>query len=113
MKKSYFLVLFFVTLLFTNRKGFSQNNSERDFAHQRIENLSIYPNPVTNGKTIIYITSKSNLNKKIEFYDILGKLISTTYIDKKELNIAHLSKGVYLLKITENNTTEVKKLVVK
>ncbi|AJR02626.1 T9SS type A sorting domain-containing protein [Siansivirga zeaxanthinifaciens] len=113
MKKSYFVILFFTTLFFASQNGFSQNNNGKDFAHNNIENLSIYPNPVTNNQTVIYINSKNNLTKKIEFYDILGKLISTTYINRKELNIAHLNRGVYILKITENNITEVKKLVIK
>ncbi|MBP0904823.1 T9SS type A sorting domain-containing protein [Mariniflexile gromovii] len=113
MKKHYFLTLFFVLAFFTAFSGFSQNNANGNSIQQNIEDLSIYPNPVSNGKTFIYITSKLNLTKRIEFYDVLGKQIYSTVLTGKELNISNLSKGVYVIKITENNTSETRKLVIK
>ncbi|CAH8284751.1 putative secreted protein (Por secretion system target) [Mariniflexile fucanivorans] len=113
MKKHYFLILFFVLAFFTAFSGFSQNNANTSSIQQNIEDLSIYPNPVSNGKTFIYITSKLNLTKKIEFYDVLGKRIFSSVLTGKELNISNLSKGVYVLKITENNISETRKLVIK
>ncbi len=95
-------------------QGFSQNDfNGRQLAQQNIEDLSIYPNPVTNGKTFIYITSKRNMTKKVDFFNVLGKQIFSTVITGKELNISNLSKGVYILKITENNVSETRKLVIK
>lgn len=113
MKKQYFLILFFVLVFFTSLSGFSQNNASTTSIVQNIENLSIYPNPVSNGKTYVYITSKLNLTKEIEFYDVLGKQIYSTVLVGKELNISRLSKGVYVLKITENEISETRKLVIK
>jgi hypothetical protein len=113
MKKKYFLTLFFALAFFTTFSGFGQNNVSNNAIPQNIENLSIYPNPVSNGKTFIYITSKLNLTKSIEFYDVLGKLIYSTVLTSKELNISNLGKGVYVLKITENNISETRKLVIK
>ncbi|MFD0990218.1 T9SS type A sorting domain-containing protein [Mariniflexile jejuense] len=113
MKKNYFLTLFFALAFFTVQDGFSQNMPNNATVQQNIEDLSIYPNPVSNGKTVIYITSKRNLTKKIEFFDVLGKQIYTTTITGNELNISNLSRGVYLLKITENNISETRKLVIK
>ena len=95
-------------------QGFSQNDfNGKQLAQQNIEDLSIYPNPVTNGKTFIYISSKHNLMKKVEFFNVLGKQILSIVTSGKELNIANLSKGVYILKITENNFIETRKLVIK
>jgi hypothetical protein len=114
MKKNYFIFLLFVLTFFFTQVGFSQNNvNTTNTIQPNIEDLSIYPNPVSNGKTFIYITSKRNLTKRIEFYDVLGKQIFTTVITGKELNISNLSKGVYILKITENNISETRKLVIK
>lgn len=113
MKKKYFLTLFFALAFFTAFSGFGQNSVSNNSIPQNIENLSIYPNPVSNGKTFIYITSKLNLTKSIEFYDVLGKLIFSTVLTGKELNISNLSKGVYVLKITESNISETRKLVIK
>ncbi|MGB8374962.1 MAG: T9SS type A sorting domain-containing protein, partial [Salegentibacter sp.] len=41
-----------------------------------IEGLSIYPNPVTGGK--VYISTKKNLEKEIEIYNVLGKPVFKT-----------------------------------
>ncbi|MFI1745077.1 T9SS type A sorting domain-containing protein [Thalassobellus sediminis] len=114
MKKNYFFTLIFALTLLISFQGFSQNSvSNTSAVKQNIEKLSIYPNPVTNGKTFIYITSKKNLTKKVEFFNVLGKQIFSIILTGKELNISRLSKGVYVLKITENNISETRKLVIK
>jgi len=113
MKKNYLLTLFFALAFFVTQFGFSQNTANNSAMQQNIEDLSVYPNPISNGKTFIYITSKRNLTKKIEFFDVLGKQIYTTVLTGKELNISNLSKGVYILKITENTISETRKLVIK
>ncbi len=113
MNKNYFLTLFFALAFFAAQDGFSQNRANSATIQQNIEYLSIYPNPVSNGKTVIYITSERNLTKKIDFFDVLGKQIYTTTITGNELNISNLSRGVYLLKITESNISQTRKLVIK
>lgn len=114
MAKSYFFILLFSFMFLISSKGFSQNNVNDGLrVSQNIEDLSIYPNPVTNGKIFIYITSKRNLTKKVDFFNVLGKQIFSTVITSKELNISRLSKGVYILKITENDISETRKLVIK
>lgn len=90
-----------------------QNSGKDFYVEQNIAGLSIYPNPVSNSKTHIFITSKLNATKSIEFYNVLGKRIFSTRLKGRELNISNLSKGVYLLKITENNISETRKLIVK
>ena len=114
MAKSYLTILLFSLMFMISSKGFSQNNTNNDLpVSENIEDLSIYPNPVTTGKTFIYITSKRNLNKKVEFFNVLGKQIFSIVITGKALNISSLSKGVYILKITENDISETRKLVIK
>lgn len=113
MKKNY-LVLFLFSLLFLiSVQGFSQSSRQNMSSQDRIEGLSIYPNPVTNGKVFVYITTQKNLSKKIEVYNVLGKRIYSIDLSGKELNISQFSTGVYILKITENNISETRKLVIK
>jgi hypothetical protein len=76
-----------------------------------IEGLNFYPNPVSNGK--IYITSKSSLDKEITIFDVLGKKVLQTVLNAKELNVANLSPGVYIIKIKENEATATRKLIIK
>ena len=116
MKKNYFLITFLFFAFLMTQQGFSQSNigsATSQSQSQNIEGLSIYPNPVSEGRQVIYITSKNNLTKNIEIYNVLGKQIYTTVLTSKELNISSLSSGVYILKITENKVSETRKLVIK
>ena len=76
-----------------------------------IDGLGFYPNPVNTGK--IYITSKSALDKDITIFDVLGKKVLQATINAKELSIASLSPGVYIIKIREGEATATRKLIVK
>jgi hypothetical protein len=80
---------------------------------EHIEGLSIYPNPVSNGRLFVNITTSKNLSKKVEIFNVLGKQIYAIDLYGKELNISQLSTGVYILKITENNISVTRKLVIK
>lgn len=113
MKKNYILILLFTLAFFTTQFGFSQNYVNSNAIQQNIEGLTIYPNPVTNGKVFVYISTNDNLTKKIAIFDVLGKQIYKTVLTGKELNISNLGKGIYILKITENNISETRKLVIK
>lgn len=108
MVKNYVLTFFLILIFATAPQAFAQEPSQ-----QKIENLTIYPNPVNSNRQVIYITSKQNMTKQIEFFNAIGKKVYATTITGKELNIAKLATGVYFLKITENNITETRKLVIK
>jgi hypothetical protein len=73
--------------------------------------LGFYPNPVSNGK--IFITSNTSLDKDITIFDVLGKKVLQTTINSKELSIANLLPGVYIIKIREGEATTTRKLIVK
>ncbi|QBZ97404.1 hypothetical protein GS03_00893 [Flavobacterium sangjuense] len=85
--------------------GFAQEGK------QPSESLGFYPNPVSNGK--IYITSKTSLDKDISIFDVLGKKVLQTTVSSRELNIASIPPGVYIIKITEGETTATRKLIVR
>lgn len=109
--KNYFNILCLVAFLSASTFGYSQIAETTTTNTETIENLSIYPNPVSNGK--IYITSKLNLNKEIEIFDVLGKKIQSTSLFGKELNVSKLTPGIYILKIKEGNISATRKLVVR
>lgn len=102
MTRNYFIITVF--LLFS-LVSFSQEGK------QPVEGLGFYPNPVSNGK--IYITSKTSLDKEILIFDVLGKKVLQTTISSRELNIASIPPGVYIIKITEGDTTATRKLIVR
>lgn len=110
MAKNYFYIIL-LSLCFFSAAVSAQESKQQPNAG--IEELSFYPNPVSNGK--IFITSKSSQSKEIAIYDVLGKKVlqATLNVNVKELNIATLSPGVYIIKIKEGEATATRKLIVK
>lgn len=76
-----------------------------------IAGLSIYPNPAKDGK--LFITSDSNENKAVVIYDLLGKQVLRANVSSEAINIASLTSGAYFVKVTENNKTATRKLLVQ
>lgn len=107
MTKNYF----YITLLFIF--FFSLNSVAQEIKQESttIEGLSLYPNPVSNGR--VYITSKNDLDKEIQIFDVLGKKILQTTLSARELNISTLSPGVYIIKIREEEASSTRKLIVR
>ena len=76
-----------------------------------IEGLNLYPNPVSNGK--VYITTKNDLDKEIQIFDVLGKKALQTVLSSRELNVSTLTPGVYIIKIKEEEASTTRKLIVR
>lgn len=80
------------------------------------ETFAITPNP-TNG--IINVKLSTNEDVSMELFDIRGrkcftneyKNTNTTF--NQELNLEHLEKGVYLLKIVSGDKSATKKVIIK
>ncbi|HEY4629021.1 MAG TPA: T9SS type A sorting domain-containing protein [Flavobacterium sp.] len=112
MKKNYFYIItllaFFFSLSLTAQEIKQQPRTQESTS---IEGLSLYPNPVSNGK--VYITSKNDSDKEVIIFDILGKKVLQTMLSSRELNISNLSPGVYIIKINEEEATATRKLIVR
>lgn len=76
-----------------------------------INGLSVYPNPVSTGT--LYITSDNSVEKAVAIFDILGKQVVNTTTINGSVNVANLTAGVYIVKVTEEGKTATRKLVVK
>ena len=76
-----------------------------------IENISysltnIYPNPVKNR---LYISGDSN-NYNIKVYSLLGQIVIADY-NVNEVDVSSLTKGVYLIMISNENSTTTKRFI--
>lgn len=111
--KNYFSFLLLTLCLSFGTTTYAQSEASKSavVSLQDIDDLSIYPNPVSNGK--IFITTQLNLTKDIQIYDVLGKNVLSTLLLGKELNISKLTSGIYILKIKEGKHSATRKLVVK
>jgi len=76
--------------------------STQDYVSQRIKTLKIYPNPANNK---INVSIDDNIVGNLKIYDVLGRLVFSTYIngDQKQIDISNLSKGTYSIKIDSQN----------
>lgn len=76
-------------------------------------NWSVYPNPT---KDLVTISATTYTISSIEMTDLNGRIIKSNTLNnvsETQLNIADLSQGVYLLKITSDKGITTKKLVVE
>ena len=74
--------------------------------------IIIYPNPA--NSTVTIRCSKDLTGSSLEILDINGRTVKQTTIHKtlSTINISHLTKGVYFVKISSKQGVEVKKIVV-
>ncbi len=75
------------------------------------KNFSVYPNPTNTG--FVNITSASTDLLKAKVFDILGKQVIESNVVNNQLNVSGLNAGVYIIKLTQNNASTTKKLVIK
>ena len=76
-----------------------------------IEGFKMYPNPVSNGQ--LNITSNSWADKQVEIYSMNGQQVFSKLVKHREaLDIYSLNKGIYLVRIIEEDKIATRKLVV-
>ena len=112
MAKNYFYSITLLVFLFSmgaNAQDIKQQPKTQETVV--IEGLSLYPNPVSNGK--VYITSKNDLDKEIIIFDVLGKKVLQTMLNSRELNVSNLTSGVYIIKINEKEASATRKLIIR
>ena len=77
----------------------------------QIAGFALYPNPVNNGKFVI--TSNNGANKQVEIYSMIGKQVYSNTVKANEtIDIANLNRGIYLLRVKEDNKVATRKLIV-
>ncbi len=113
MKKNYFFYLLVCLFSLSSLDGFSQDLASNTLTSQHIKGLSVFPNPVNNGASKIFIETTLNRPKQISIFNVLGKQIVAPVVIRKELDISNLRSGVYVLKITEGSVSETRKLVIR
>ena len=112
MAKNYFYIIPILVLFFSlNLSAQEIKQQPRTQETVIIEGLSLYPNPVSNGK--VYISTKNDLDKEIMIFDVLGKKVLQTIISSRELNVSNLSSGVYIIKINEKEASATRKLIIR
>ncbi|MFA7325620.1 MAG: T9SS type A sorting domain-containing protein [Candidatus Kapaibacterium sp.] len=79
------------------------------------KNIKIYPTE-TNGIVNISLNDPSLYNAKIELYNILGIRLIELQSNKSPINkldLTNYSKGAYIIKITDENSSYFQKIILK
>ena len=69
--------------------------------------LTLYPNPVQN---ILYITGDDSEDYDVEVFSVLGQLVLSV-VNVTQIEVGGFNSGLYLIKITSENSTQVKRIV--
>lgn len=107
MKKIYIILLLVVTFTVSAQ----ESTNSYGLVNTEISDFKLYPNPVYNG--LVHITTKNNEEKDITIYNVFGEIVLQERIKVKSLNISRLVPGVYVVRVTENQKSINRKLVVK
>lgn len=83
-----------------------------------IKSINIYPNPITNGILYINVPFKDNPQTvKTEIYSVNGKLITyqlyDTYNSQIALDLQALTKGNYILKVSEGQEINTFNIIIQ
>ncbi len=74
--------------------------------------FEVYPNP-SNGSFNIDLINSKGINS-VEIYNLFGdKVFETTNSENNFIAISDLKKGIYLIKVYQNENTVTKKLVIE
>ncbi len=106
--------LTFSTIMFAQARSLPslKNQNNNYFSNNDSQELifSIYPTPLLNGR--LEIKSNSSSLKHIQIYNILGEVVfeTSTYVNKLEL--FSLDTGIYMFRLTQDDRSGIKRLVV-
>lgn len=73
--------------------------------------FSMYPNPTSTGFVNVVGTNDNAIS--VSVYDILGKQVINQTLTNNRINVSALNAGVYIVKISQNDASVTKKLVIK
>jgi photosystem II stability/assembly factor-like uncharacterized protein len=79
-----------------------------------LDAVLLYPNPTTNKSFTIQLNGL-NGESTIRIYNLVGSVVKefTTDKSKEEVNLNKFAQGMYLVKVTNNDRSSIKRVIVK
>lgn len=87
-------------------------NSTLSIGKDDISNFSLYPNPVKGGKVFIN-SANTYAERSVAIFDVLGKQVVSLKGTQNNIDVSHLNKGVYIMKVEEEGKVATRKLVIE
>ncbi|KQC32622.1 hypothetical protein AAU57_04240 [Nonlabens sp. YIK11] len=78
---------------------------------QSVLQFSMYPNPATSGTLNINVTNGGSVD--VEIFSTLGQRVVNQKAVTTSVNISGLNTGLYIVKLTQGEASQTRKLVVK
>ncbi|RQO31209.1 hypothetical protein DBR32_04365 [Taibaiella sp. KBW10] len=81
-------------------------------------NITVFPNPNTDGQVKIQYNLKSTADLQIMVYDVTGKVVYHSLLPKAlngtaQLGLQHLSNGMYVVKLSTETGFATKKIMIQ
>ncbi|GGK22848.1 hypothetical protein GCM10007962_16330 [Yeosuana aromativorans] len=99
---------YFGTVQVTSR---SLSDITLDSKSFELNSFKMYPNPTSLG--YVKLLSKNNAPMTISVFDMLGKQVLHKAVKNNTLDVSSLKTGLYLMKVSQDNASITKKLVVQ
>ncbi|WP_158085122.1 T9SS type A sorting domain-containing protein [Niastella vici] len=103
------------TQAFRVASGVSNIQNEVALEQPKLENVKIYPSP-SNGLVNIQFNRSELLNAEITVTDQSGRIVykmsNKSESNQIQLNLQHLSNGLYFIKVNAQNKVAVKKVLI-
>lgn len=99
---------YFGTVQVTSR---SLSDITLDSKSFELNSFKMYPNPTSLG--YVKLLSKSNAPMTVSVFDLLGKQVLHKAVKNNTLDVSGLKTGLYLMKVSQDNASITKKLVVQ
>jgi Secretion system C-terminal sorting domain len=79
--------------------------------------ISLYPNPVTEGKLTIALKGFKSENTKLNIYSLTGSLVHSEVVNTNSSSnfetVLNLNAGLYILRITDGIALKTEKLIIQ
>ena len=72
-------------------------------------NLSVFPNPFTDVVNIVGINVTQNVSFKL--FSVDGKVIYNGEVENNQINLNHISSGIYMLQLSSDDKSEIMKII--
>jgi hypothetical protein len=78
-----------------------------------LTNIGLYPNPVSQERNFMTLSSSSTKEMNVVIYTVLGKQLKKQMVRNNQVDISGLKKGIYLLKISQEKRETTRKILIK
>ena len=73
--------------------------------------IKLYPNPNGIGTLNVSSVNGGAINAKV--FDIIGKQVIDTTVNNNTIDVSSLNSGMYIVRLTQGNSTITKKLIIE